>query len=186
MDKAEVLMHPVRMRMVSALSRNAQTVQHLAKELRDVATPTLYHHLNLLLKAGLVQVVKEEQKRGTYEKTYALVGGSAMLQGEDLVRASPDELMRYLQLFVGNLLGDYERYLQEKQDTDYNDMGFRQIPLHLSDEEFRTFTQELRTFFTSWLAYQPNPERRLRLFNIINMSMQLPQSIPEDKGGQID
>jgi DNA-binding transcriptional ArsR family regulator len=176
MDKAEVLMHPVRMRMISALSRNAQTVQQLAKELGDVATPTLYHHLNLLVKAGLVQVVKEEQKRGTYEKTYAVVEGSTVLNVDDLAQTAPDELMRYFQIFVGNLLGDYARYLQDKKDTDYGDMGYRQLPLYLSDEEFTLFSQELNTFFKPWLAYQPSPERRLRALSMILISMQFPQN----------
>ncbi|GCE31546.1 transcriptional regulator [Dictyobacter alpinus] len=171
MAKADILMHPVRMRIIGLISRQAQTTQQLAKQMADVATPTLYHHLNLLVKAEILQVVKEEQKRGTYEKTYALVEGSSVLGTEDLSQMTADELMHMFQLFVSVLIGDYAQYLQQKKDRDYNDMGMRQALLHLSDQEFQQFLQELGTFFQPWLAYQPGPERRQRLFNTIVMSM---------------
>ncbi|GCE24212.1 hypothetical protein KDK_80120 [Dictyobacter kobayashii] len=90
---------------MNLISRRPQTVQQLSKDLPEVASPTLYHHLNLLVKAGILEVVKTEQKRGTYEKTYALVQGNAVLSKDELAEATHEDLMRFFQVFVGGLIG---------------------------------------------------------------------------------
>jgi hypothetical protein len=167
MDRAKLLMHPVRMRMILLLGRRAQTVQQLSKELPDVATPTIYHHLNLLMQGQMVQVVKEQQKRGTIEKTYGVVPGAVNLDQDELAQTSHDDLMLSFQIFVSGLLGDYAQYLQQKDGTDFSDMGFHQFSLFLDDGEFHDFTHELKEFLQPWLDNQPNPTRRRRILSTI-------------------
>ncbi|GCE24211.1 hypothetical protein KDK_80110 [Dictyobacter kobayashii] len=58
-------------------------------------------------------------------------------------------------------------------------MGLRQLPLHMSDEEFQRFIQEFRAFMRPWLELQPGPERQQRLFNMILMTMH-----PTDENNQ--
>jgi len=58
MLKADLILHPVRMRMIIVLSGRQLTPKQLATELKDVASATLYHHLNLLTEAGITRVSK--------------------------------------------------------------------------------------------------------------------------------
>jgi Helix-turn-helix domain len=50
----------------------ALTTTPLAAELDDVPAGSLYRHVALLTRAGLLHVVAEHRIRGTVERTYAL------------------------------------------------------------------------------------------------------------------
>src|SRR5215469_18428492 len=105
MLKADLIVHPVRMRMIIALSRRQLTPKQLAAELQDVAPATLYHHLNLLTEAGITRVVEERLVRGTLrEKVYTLSDASTILSPDQLAGASKDELLQYFLVFVSKLI----------------------------------------------------------------------------------
>ena len=72
-SKMKLILHPVRMKIIqSLLNGKNMTVQQLSQRAKDVPQATLYRHLNKLLEADLIQVVQENQIRGTVEKVYAL------------------------------------------------------------------------------------------------------------------
>ena len=72
-SKMKLILHPVRMKIIqSLLNGKNMTVQQLSQRAKDVPQATLYRHLNKLLEAELIQVVQENQIRGTVEKVYAL------------------------------------------------------------------------------------------------------------------
>ena len=56
---AELIFHPVRLRVIVALARSTpMTAQQLAEVLGDVPPATLYRHLNKLLVGGILRVVE--------------------------------------------------------------------------------------------------------------------------------
>ena len=58
----DLLLHPVRLRIVQAfLGDRALTTAQLAAELSDVPTGSLYRHVALLTKAGVLHVVAERR-----------------------------------------------------------------------------------------------------------------------------
>lgn len=171
MEKAELLLHPVRMRIVLTLHQQTLTAKQLATALPDIATTTLYHHLGLLTKAGLLRVVEERLVRGTlHEKTYTLVPGLTMLGAEEMAHASSEQLMRYFQVFVSGLLGDFARYLEHRAPGPPTDVGCQTIPLELTDEEFVQFGAALNAFLRPWSEHQPTSERRRRHFSLVMIS----------------
>ena len=73
MASADLLLHPVRLRVVKAfLGDRALTTAQLAAELSDVPAGSLYRHISRLTKAGVLHVVAERRVRGAVERTYAL------------------------------------------------------------------------------------------------------------------
>src|SRR6185437_14890770 len=92
---AELLFHPVRMRIIVALARGAQlTAQQLGEVLADVPAPTLYRQLKKLHEGGVLDVVEERRVRGTVERVYALrLGGPGL--NPNLAQASREDHMRY-------------------------------------------------------------------------------------------
>ncbi|HYT79398.1 MAG TPA: helix-turn-helix domain-containing protein, partial [Actinomycetota bacterium] len=73
MARADLLLHPVRLRILKAfLGDRALTTSQLAAELDDVPAGSLYRHVALLTKAGILQVVAERRIRGAVERTYTL------------------------------------------------------------------------------------------------------------------
>lgn len=73
MSKIKLILHPVRMKIIQSLINGKKfTVNQIAERVKDVPQATLYRQLNTLLEADLIEVVQENQVRGTIEKVYAL------------------------------------------------------------------------------------------------------------------
>ncbi|NOX31264.1 MAG: helix-turn-helix domain-containing protein [Actinobacteria bacterium] len=65
----EVLIDPLRLRVVNALIGSALTVKEIAAEL-GVATTRLYYHVNLLLNARLIEVVDTEKVGASIQRRF--------------------------------------------------------------------------------------------------------------------
>lgn len=168
MKSADLILHPVRMRVIIALHDRTLTPKQLAAELKDVAPATLYHHLNLLTDAGITQVVKERLVRGTlHEKVYTLSDISTFLGPDAVAHASKDELMQYFLTFLAKVIGDHARYLDLKEGSYYTDAGYHQNSVYLSDEEFVQFRQTINAALLPWLKQEPAPGRHRHLLTTI-------------------
>jgi hypothetical protein len=77
MATADLLLHPVRLRIVEAfLGDRALTTLQLREELPDVPAGSLYRHVAKLVDAGVLSVVGERRVRGAVERTYVLRDGA--------------------------------------------------------------------------------------------------------------
>ncbi|SRR5579884_1037537 len=168
MTRADVILHPVRMRVILALNDQTLTPKQLAAELKDVAPATLYHHLNLLTDAGIIRIVEERLVRGTlHEKVYTLSESSELLSPDEIAHASKDELRQLFLTFVSKLIGDHARYLDLKEGSYYTDGGYHQHAVYFSDEEFVQFSREINAALLPWLKQEPAPGRRRHLLTTI-------------------
>ena len=168
MTRADLILHPVRMRVILALNSRTLTPKQLAAELKDVAPATLYHHLNLLTDAGVTQVVEERLVRGTLrEKVYTLAEAPDLLNPDEIAHASKDELQQCFLAFVSKIIGDHARYLDLKEGSYYTDAGYHENVVYLSDEEFVQFSQEINAALLPWLRQEPAPGRRRHLLTTI-------------------
>ena len=168
-SRADLIMHPVRIRLLSALARRELTPHELSGLLPDVPQATLYYHLGLLTRADILRVVSERRVRGTIEKRYALAHDSAFLGPAELSNASRDDLLRYFSAFAASLISDFARYLQQDTPIDpaADGVGYRETPLYLSDEEF---AQAMAAVSQALAPYLDNPSalhRRRRLLAMI-------------------
>src|SRR5215472_7084155 len=94
-SRVDLILHPVRLRLLGALARRQLTAHQLSERLPDIPQATLYHHLGKLTQAGLLRVVSERQVRGAVEKRYALDEDSVVLGPADLEDASREDHLRY-------------------------------------------------------------------------------------------
>ena len=167
-SRADVLLHPIRMRMIMAVAGRRLTPQQIGAALPEVPQATLYRHLNKLVLAGILQVVEERPVRGTVEKVYALRQAAANLTRDDLANATRDDHMRYFTAFVVELLDHFARDLQQDRlDSVADGVGYRQAVLYLSDQELRDLAVALAGTFQQAAANEPAPGRRRRLFSTI-------------------
>ncbi len=112
MASADLLLHPVRLRIIKAfLGDRALTTTQLAAELDDVPAGSLYRHVALLTRAGLLHVVAEHRIRGAVERTYALRLAAARVQPGEAAAMTPEEHSRAFMAYVAGLLADFDRYL---------------------------------------------------------------------------
>lgn len=177
---ADLLFHPVRLRLIVALARGARlTAQQLGETLADVPAPTLYRHLRKLQAGGVLEVVEERRVRGAVERVYALRERGPSVN-VDLAGASREDHMRYFTTFVAALLGDFGRYLRrERVDLVADGVGYREAVFYLSDEEFAQMVGDVNRTLLPYGANQPAPGRVRRVLATVVMPLS-PQD--EDQG----
>lgn len=171
MQTAELLLHPVRLRIVQAfLGDRELTTGHLRDELPDVPTASLYRHVATLVDGKVLEVVAERKVRGTFERSYRLNLANANVTGEDAAAMDVDAHRRAFMTFVAALLADFDRYLaRDGFDLARDGVGYRQVALNLTDAEFTEFTAELRDVLRRRMALPPGPGRVRRLLSTVVM-----------------
>ena len=169
-SSGDLLLHPVRLRIGQALIGTTLTPLELKERLGDVPQATLYRHLNQLADGGLVEVVDERRVRGGVERTYRVVERAVSLGGDDFADATPADHFRYFATFVATLLADFAAYLETGEaDLVADRVGYRQVPLWLTDDEFDEMAAEMSQAVQRRLANEPSPSRRRRLISTIVM-----------------
>jgi hypothetical protein len=165
MTSADLLLHPVRLRIVQAfLGDRALTTGALAAELADVPPATLYRHVARLVDAGVLQVVRQQPVRGAVERTYVLRASAALITADQVAAMSVDEMRQAFIAFVAGLLGDVDRYLAgDDVDPIRDQANFRLAGLWLDDAEFATLLRDLMRVLQPAAANPPRPGRKRRI-----------------------
>lgn len=168
--KEDLLLHPVRLRIILATVGRQVTAQQLAAELPDIPQATLYRHINTLAAAGILSVVKEQRVRNAVEKTYALPHQNLMLTVEDLEDAEPEDYIRLFTQSLGLQLGYYARYIQQGNvDFTRDNVLFQMFPAYLSDAEMRELGQTIQAALLPYIKNEPSPERRRFIFGLTSL-----------------
>ncbi|WP_462411809.1 helix-turn-helix domain-containing protein [Neobacillus sp. Marseille-QA0830] len=160
----DVLLHPVRMRIIQHLINQQLTSQQLLERLPDIPQASLYRNIKKLADAGIIHIVDEIPVRGTVEKVYSIYNPNTSLNGaDDLNKMSKDDQMGVFIKFMANLMGEFERYInQDKIDFKADGVSFRQTSLYLSDSEFLDFFEDLRKVYLKYTSNKPISGRRRR------------------------
>lgn len=129
----DVVLHPVRWRIVQALATGAQTAAEIAEQLDGVSQATLYRQIRVLQDAELIGVIEERPVRGVVERMYALAG---VLDGSNTTRR---ERREQGVLLSAMLQADIEQYLVRAGDGEL-DASFTatRSQLYATDDELRS------------------------------------------------
>jgi hypothetical protein len=175
--KENLLLHPVRLRIILATAKRQVTAKQLANEMPDIPQATLYRNINTLAEAGILTVVAERRVRNTLEKTYTIPQQGLFLTMEDLKEAQPDDYMRLFTQYLGQLLGYYVRYVRQG-DVDFarDKVVFQMFPAYLSEAETQDLGQTLNTALQPYLKNEPSPERQRFIFGLT--------ALPDNAGSQ--
>jgi hypothetical protein len=166
---ADLLLHPVRLRIVQAfLGDRALTTSELRAELPDVPAASLYRHVARLVDGGVLAVVAERRVRGAVERTYVLRTAAASIDPNALAKMTPDEHRQAFFAYVAALIGDFDRYLA-RGDIDLlrDGVSYRLAGMWLDDAELLELVRELIAVVQPRLANAPKPGRKRRIFGTI-------------------
>jgi DNA-binding transcriptional ArsR family regulator len=149
MDKLSLLIHPIRLRIVTTISDGRKTARQVAAAMPDVPQSSLYRHLNLLLEGGMLQVVEEIPVRGTVEKVYALVEERINITAEDYASLTTDDLINGVNLIITNLMGDFQRSAAQyhPEAMSYEDLILFHSAMTLTPEQREAFGKDLNEVF---------------------------------------
>jgi DNA-binding transcriptional ArsR family regulator len=171
--KQDLIFHPVRLRIIAAISNQQVTAHDLAAALPDVPLTTLYRHLNALAKGGILNVVAENPIRGTVERVYRLSSPS-LLNETDLRGMPRQDCERAFNVFVSALLSDARRYLDTKEEGEAIDLvrdgvEVSKVQLWLSDKEHKALNREMLKHLVVAAENAPAAGRRRRVYSYVSM-----------------
>jgi len=169
MATVDLLLHPVRLRIVEAfLGDRALTTSALSAELADVPPASLYRHVARLVDAGVLAIVAERRVRGALERTYVLRLSAAAIGLDEVEAMSADDHRHAFMAFVAGLLGDFDRYLA-RGDIDLlrDGVSYRMAGLWLDDAEHTELLHELTRVLQPRLANLPRPGRKRRILGSV-------------------
>lgn len=160
-NKAEILMHPVRIKISQALMRNKEsglTPLEMVKIIQDVPQATLYRHIQMLLDAGVIKVINEKKVRSVTEKYYALNEDAARLDSTDWKTTKMEEKISFISYYQLSLLSQYQNYLSslEHKSNSEDRATFSLLELNIEEEEFENFQRELNDLMLKYYQKKNN------------------------------
>jgi len=160
--RADLILHPVRLRIVTELAGKQMSPRQLSEALPDVAQATLYRHVNLLLEGNILEVVAEHPVNGAIERIYSVVEGAGRLSEAELRGLSRGEHLRYFTIYAASLIENFAEYI----DTCYletvvdDGMSYNRTVLYLNDDERETFRREVTALIGRMMSNGPAPNRK--------------------------
>jgi DNA-binding transcriptional ArsR family regulator len=169
MDPVELLLHPVRLRIVHALSGGRSlTTQELCERIPDASKATVYRHVALLAEAGILEESAQQRVRGFVERHYRLRPANAVISAERAAAATVEEHRRAFAAAMAALLGQYGTYLDDPAaDPARDQVGYRQHAIWLTDAERDELIAGLRAAIVPHLGHEPDGRTRYVLSPIL-------------------
>ena len=169
MDTLNLVLHPVRLRIVHAMSGGrTRTTSDLCASLPDVPKTSLYRHVGLLAEAGLLEVIGEQRVHGAVERRYRLRRERSVIDADAAASMSLEDHRHGFAAAMAALIAEFNAYLDRDHADPTADMvSYRQFPLWLSQEELAELISEVRTSVMSNRDNEPAPDRRPYLLSTI-------------------
>lgn len=149
-EQVKALSHPLRMRIIETLAAaDPMTTKQVAEALGEKPT-RLYHHVDTLLKAGLIRLTHTKQNRGTTEKYYETIAkqfrAGADLFSDENASKQKNALRPMIHTVFGNTTNELLRLVDAAGlDEDPDAIGFLSyIEMHLEQEQVDTVQKKLQ------------------------------------------
>ena len=118
-EKADLIIHPVRLRILQILADHSLTTGEISDRMPDVAKSSIYRHLRKLLDGGMVAVSEVKSVKGTEEKVYSCVVPPTILV-QDIESMSKEDHLYYFSTYAATLIQGFKRYLDSHEFSGLN------------------------------------------------------------------
>ena len=167
----DLLIHPIRLRIITAMTGDLVTAKDLAKALPDIPQTTLYRHINILVEGGLIEVVDKIPQRGTVERVFSFKIPPS-LSREDLTGLSKEEYRQAFTLILTTILQEAMNSLDNLPDGKEIDLlgvgyQFSQIQLNLDQDEYTKLNNEILELMLDAAKKKPGTDRKKRIFTYL-------------------
>jgi|SRR5882757_533275 len=169
MATADLLLHPVRMRIMQTLfDSDPMTTTQLRDRMPDVAPATMYRQIAVLAEAGVLEVVAEKRVRGTVERSYRVRAENAVVDPAAREAMTREDHQRSFTTFAASLMTDFDRYLKHEDANPVTDgVVYRQAAVWLTDEEFAAMIDEIEHAVVSRISLAPEGSRARRIVSLV-------------------
>ena len=176
-SKAELIIHPVRLRIMQTLVDGPKTTSEISEGLPGVPKSSIYRHLKLLLDGKMIEVAEVNIVQGIVERVYKLIQ-APRLMSQDMTEVSADDHLRYFVSYIVTLIQGFEEYITSVDRPDFEtDMaGYTETTFWATDEELRAFISSLNEALAPLAQISPGKGRRKRKIAVIMHPLNLPRS----------
>lgn len=166
MELLELLAHPVRLRIVHAMSGGrVLTTAQLGARMPDVSKATVYRQVALLADEGVLAVVGEQRIRGAVERSYRLRPERVAVEPEAAGTLSAQEHRKVFAAAMATLIAEFNAYLERDPDPVADAVGYRQNAIWLTEEERTELIEGLRAAIAPRLGNEAAAGRRRYLLS---------------------
>ena len=158
----EACMNSTRQRIIQVIMlKKEATSAEIGEELQDIPRASLYRHIKVLLDAKIITVVKEEFKRGSVEKTYAI---APQMPYDN----TNEEYNSLTQSALMGLQGDFYRYFNgDNPDPQRDLLTVGTASLMMSDEEMMEFIKAYGNLLQKYMSNKPVEGRKVRKVTLV-------------------
>ncbi|NEA44005.1 helix-turn-helix domain-containing protein [Streptomyces sp. SID11385] len=169
MSTANLLLHPVRMRILQTLvGAGDLTTAQLRARMPDIPTATMYRHIAVLTQAGILEVASERPVRGTAERSYRVRQEKALVADEERPEMTKEDHRQAFTVFTGALAAGFDRYLaREDSEPAREGVMYRQGAVWLTDEEFASLVSNLEEVAARYAHRTPDDGRARHLLSLV-------------------
>lgn len=161
LSRVDVLVHPVRLRIVAEFCGRELTSRQLADALPDIPQATLYRQIRMLLEAAVLEVTSRTPTGGAIERTYRVAEGAGRIPASELATLTREQHLEYFSVFVASLVDALSDRLHRGTLDDLLTAGltYNRTVVHLSDEERDRFGAELQVLINRIIDVPPGEGR---------------------------
>ena len=173
MKKADLVLHPVRFRILQVLSNRDMTTQDISESLSSVPTSSIYRHLKILLEAGLIEIAETHLVKGIVEKVYRL-SESPRLSNGDMAGYSGAEHKRLFGAYISAMMKSFSDYIDSCQTFDLvsDRVGYTDTTFYATQEELDKLAERLNEILEPLSKNEPGIEKQRQLFSIITFPLE--------------
>lgn len=175
----DLLIHPVRIRVLSALSRCPLTTSELDAEIPDVPRSSLYRHIRLLRDEGVIEEEARVPAGGAPERRYRLTA-AVHLDPARLATMTGAQHVEALTAYLMGLLSRFSAVVGPRARVDLvaERIGYREATFHASDAELDAAFAGVNAALMPLLQHGPGPGRRHRVLSTVSFP-----TLPPDVAG---
>lgn len=155
MDLIKVLSNPVRIRVMQYLQTyGVATTKQISEAISDVPAPTLYRHINTLLKEEVLLVKEERKVRGSLERLLAV-------NVKKMSAASDSNISDSAYQFLMELYMKFYKYsCKDNADPQKDRLSLRTCVLNLTDDSFDNFMRDIASVIGKYQGAEENGKLR--------------------------
>lgn len=173
MELIKVLSNPVRIQVMQYLQIHGEaTTRQISEAIDDIPTPTLYRHINTLLKEGVLIVKGERKVRGSLERLLAI-------NKDVLDEAENGDIANLAYQFLMGLYSKFKAYSADPKANPRRDrLSLRTRVLSLTDEEFDEFMHDIAAVMDKYDGKKEQAARKKRSISFISAPVEEEEDEP--------
>lgn len=138
MELIKVVSNPIRIQIMQYLQAHGEaTTKQISEAITDIPAPTLYRHINTLLKEEILLIKEERKVRGSLERLLAI-------NAEKMATTVNSNISETAYQFLMELYMRFQRYsCKDNADPQKDKLSLRTCVLTLTDDSFDSFMHDI-------------------------------------------